>query len=369
MLMTGQLLMAAAQQVPPLPPLQQTPLAAAVAGCLVEREMQLLHSREQDSAVTGLHLLNAFMLRSKFDSRLAGQRQLAVDMPGQCAVLVAAAGTQSELRVSTVPAAVCAFPLLPEQQMLAAAADQASSVVLSSWLFVAPELHAWQQLVQELQQLKRQQKQQGPAVQKEKRLTDDRSKDSQLSPDQVQQQQQKSSRQPTTLQQCKVQAEDLLLDMRLQPLDIAWLQQQLNKSRAEPAPAAAAAAGVKEERMPGADAGAAASSGSQQQQQVAVLLQHTAGQAVQTKPGWMHVVVNHAANVKVWMEFVRPADVAACAAAQRALQQGADSSSSSGSQALGGTPLGPVLFTVLQQWCAYCHQQERQLQQQQQQQQ
>uniref|UniRef100_A0A383VCC4 JmjC domain-containing protein n=1 Tax=Tetradesmus obliquus TaxID=3088 RepID=A0A383VCC4_TETOB len=351
MLVTGQRLMAAAQQVPQLPPLQQTPLAAAVAGCLAEREVQLLHIRQQDAAVTGLHLLNAFILRSKFDQRLAGKRQLALDMPGQCAVLAAAAGTCSQLRVSTVPAAVLAFPLLQEQQMASAAAEEAGSgdAVLSSWLFVAPELAAWQQLVEQLQELKSRQQQQ---------------------------QQQQSGRRPATLQQCKAQAEELLLGLQLQPQDLAWLQQQLNQARpAQPAPAAAAA--VKQEPMPDADAAAAAAAAgggasSVPQQQVAVLLQQQAGQAVQVKPGWLHVAVNHAANVKVWMEFVRPADVAACAAAQHALQQGADSSSSSGGggQALGGAQLGPVLLTVLQQWCAYCHQQERlRLRQQQQQQQ
>jgi hypothetical protein len=359
MLLTGQRLMTAAQQVPQLSPLQQTPLAAAVAGCLAEREAQLLHSREQGAAVTGLHLLNAFMLRRKFDQfdraragQLAGERQLVLDLPAQCAVVAAASGTSSQqLHMSTVPSAVFAYPVLQGQQMLTDDAEQASIAVLSSWLFVAPQLHLWQQLVRGLQQLKQHQQQQ---VQQLKQEADGASSNGRQSP-KVPKQQQQDARQLTSLQHCRVQAAQLLQELRLQPGDLAWLQQQLNA----PSPAAAAAASptganaaVKVESVPQADASGTLQ---EQQQQVAVLIQQQAGQAVLTKPGWMHVVVNHAANIKVCLESVGPADVAACAVAQHVMQQAG--------QELDSIQLGPVVLRLLQQWCAYCRQQEQQLQQ------
>jgi hypothetical protein len=342
MFITGQRLMAAAQAVPQLSPLQQTPLAAAVAGCLVQRELQLLHSRAQDAALTGLHLLNAFMLRNKFDPKLAGQRQLGLDMPGQCAVTAAAAGTNSELRVSTVPAAVFAFPLLQEQQVLAGATEQAGGMLLSSWLFVAPQLRVWQQLVQQLQQLK--QKQQGQQQQQQ----------------QGEQQQGQEHQQPlASLQECKMQAEDLLRSMQLQPSNLAWLQLQLNRCTAADHTVTSS---VKEESTVLAFTGATIEQQRQQQQRVAVFVQQRAGQAVQTKPGWLNVTVSHAAHVKVSVECLQPADAAACAAAQLALQESGDSSSSSRQEVLEGVQLRPLLLKALQQWCAYCQQQEQRLQ-------
>jgi hypothetical protein len=372
MLMTGQRLMAAAQQAPQLSPLQQTPLAAAVAGCLAERETQLLQSREQGAAVTGLHLLNAFMLRRKFDrsvfdqfdrqlaGQLAGERQLVLDLPAQCAVLAAASGTSSQqLHVSTVPVAVFAYPLLQEQQMLTGAAEQASRAELSSWLFVAPQMQVWQQLVLALRQLKKRQ-QAGVQQQPEKQATQAASSDGQQ-PLQEPQQQQQDVKQLGSLQDCRKQADKLLQDLQLQAQDLMWLQQQLNTpAAAAAATASPAGAGalVKVERVPQADASDVVQQQQQQQQrhqQVAVLCQQKAGQAVLLKPGWMHVVVNHAANVKVCLEFVGPADVAVCAVAQHELQQG--------SQELPSIKMGPVVLTLLQQWCAYCRQQERQMQQ------
>jgi hypothetical protein len=368
MLMTGQRLLAAAQQAPQLSPLQQTPLAAAVAGCLAEREVQLLQSREQGAAITGLHLLNAFMLRRKFDQldqfdrtlagqqQLAGDRQLVLDLPAQCAVRAAASGTSSQqLHISTVPAAVFAYPLLQQQQMLTGAAEQASSAVLSSWLFVAPQLQVWHQLLSALRQLKKRQQasvqqQQQQQQQQEKQATEGPSSDGQQSLQAPQQQQQQDVRQPASLQDCRNQAEQLLQELHLQAQDLTWLQQHLNTAAAAAAATASpagASAAVKVESTPQADASA--------QQRVAVLLQQKAGQAVLLKPGWLHVVVNHAANVKVCLESVGPADVAACAVAQHELQQGI--------QELHSIQMGPVVLTLLQQWCAYCRQQERQLQQ------
>jgi hypothetical protein len=212
-----------------------------------------------------------------------------------------------------------------------------------------------------LRQLKKRQ-QAGVQQQPEKQATQAASSDGQQPLQGPQQQQQQDVKQLGSLQDCRKQADKLLQDLQLQAQDLMWLQQQLNTpAAAAAATASPAGAGalVKVESVPQADASDVVQQQQQQQQQrhqqVAVLCQQKAGQAVLLKPGWMHVVVNHAANVKVCLEFVGPADVAACAVAQHELQQG--------SQELPSIKMGPVVLTLLQQWCAYCRQQERQMQQ------